>query len=323
MQHRLLPLILLCGAPMLLGGCVAAVVPLAASGALITRDKDKDSDTEGAGTNEVQVEQDQTPEVIVDPAREPAEPTAETKSQPEPPMAEAEAELPAVRAGPAQESLDPPPEPSPLSSPAPQEPAAIGPTDFRAYDVMYTYVDLQARRDPVETPRQSAVLVAPGTLSPVRTDCSIRPPSILLDLDPLDGIFDPAVAKTPNASLPQMLAALRLQEVEIFWTSALPAVRAGDVRNALTESGLDPRGRDGLLLMRNKDDRKQARIKDLSETHCLVAIAGDRRADFDELYLYIRDKTAAQPLEELIGAGWFLTPLPLTAPSPENQGQTR
>ena len=108
-----------------------------------------------------------------------------------------------------------------------------------------------------------------------------------------------------------MLAALRLQEVEIFWSSTLPAVRAGEVRKVLTNSGLDPRGRDGLLLMRNKEDRKQARIKDLGETHCLIAIAGDRRADFDELYLYLRDKSAAQPLEELIGAGWFLTPLPL------------
>lgn len=326
MRRRLLSAIAACGAPVLLGGCVAAVVPLAASGALITRDRDKNSEADKVDDKEVQAKQAQTPEVIVDPAPESAAPEGEPPAEPEQPAQEASSELPAVSTEAEPASPEPVPASAPLPNPAPpQSPpmGPVGPTDFRAYDVMYTYVDLQARRDPVETPRQSAVLAAPGSLSPIRTDCSIRPPAVLFDLDPMDGTFDPADATTADPSLPQMLAALRMQEIEIFWSSTLPAVRAGEVRKALTDSGLDPRGRDGLLLMRNKEDRKQARIKDLSETHCLVAIAGDRRADFDELYLYLRDKSAAQPLEELIGAGWFLTPLPLNAPSPLNQGQSR
>ena len=102
-----------------------------------------------------------------------------------------------------------------------------------------------------------------------------------------------------------------MQEVEIFWISSLPAVQAGAVRRALGTSGLDPDGKDNLLLMRNADDRKQERRRELAGTHCIVAIAGDTRADFDELYAYLKDRDAAQPLEELVGAGWFLTPLPI------------
>ena len=66
-----------------------------------------------------------------------------------------------------------------------------------------------------------------------------------------------------------------------------------------------------VAMMRNGEDRKQERRREVSKTHCVVAIAGDTRADFDELYLYLKDRSAAQPLEELVGAGWFLTPLPI------------
>ncbi len=64
-------------------------------------------------------------------------------------------------------------------------------------------------------------------------------------------------------------------------------------------------------MMRRKDDRKQTRRKELGETHCVIAIAGDMRGDFDELFLFLKDPASAAPLERLIGAGWFLIPLPL------------
>ncbi|MDN3647131.1 hypothetical protein QWY75_13040 [Pontixanthobacter aestiaquae] len=212
------------------------------------------------------------------------------------------------------------PEPTrPAVTLQPTQPA--GPTDFRAYDALYSYVDSQARRDPVQSPRQSAVLAAPGSLSPTRTDCSIRPPAVLIDLDPGDQTFDPSITPQANPALGQILASLRLQAIDIFWISKQPAIAAGAVRKSLVASGLDPRGNDALLLMRRADDRKQARRKELAETHCLLAIGGDTRADFDELYLYLKDKTAAQPLEELIGAGWFLTPLPLNAQTPQTGRQ--
>jgi len=246
---------------------------------------------------------------------------------PPPPPAAARASLaaPPFTAEPPQAAapaptVELPPSPSEADAifPAPAKAATIpavpfGPTDFRAYDVMYKYVDIQSRRDPVDLPRQSAILAAPGSLSPLRTDCSIRPPAVVVDLDPGTDIFDPAIVPAPNPALSQMLASLRLQEVEVFWISELAAVKAGEVRRSLVESGMDAQGRDQLLLMRRVGDRKQTRRRELSETHCLIAIAGDNRGDFDELFLYLRDKSAAQPLEELIGAGWFLTPLPLNA----------
>lgn len=200
------------------------------------------------------------------------------------------------------------------SEAGPQDIAEANPvsTDFRAYDVFYGYVEQQSRRDPVGNPRQSALLASPGSLSPRRTDCSIRPPAVLVDLDPAGSAMSLTNGQRPDPALTQILLSLRLQEIEIFWISQRPALDAGAIRRALVASGLDPQGRDGLLLMRREDDRKQIRRQELGETHCLLAIAGDERADFDELYLYLKDKSAAQPLEELIGAGWFLTPLPLT-----------
>ena len=43
------------------------------------------------------------------------------------------------------------------------------------------------------------------------------------------------------------------------------------------------------------------------------AIAGDRKADFDEVFDYLRnpDGPVAIALEQFIGAGWFLAPPPI------------
>ncbi len=373
MPRRLLKLTLAATALPMLGGCVAAIVPLAAGGAMFGDDvmggDDNEDNAEAIAVREAEVEVIETAAAAPPPVSEPvaeapveasvaeAEPvelaavdTAETHAPTEAPTligpVDSEPVEPLFRlptadaAEPVEnmESTEVLPNPSeppraevaatvgagenvpvsapPAPPPPPTQTVPYGPTDFRAYDVLYNYVDLQSRRDPVDNARQSAILAAPGTLSPMRTDCSIRPPAVLIDLDPGDGVFDPEIAASPNPALSQMLASLRLQEVEVFWISQLAAIRAAEVRSALVDSGMDPQGRDQLLLMRRVDDRKQTRRRELSETHCLLAIAGDNRADFDELYLYLKDKSAAQPLEELIGSGWFLTPLPLTIPSP-------
>ena len=54
------------------------------------------------------------------------------------------------------------------------------------------------------------------------------------------------------------------------------------------------------------DERKQTRRDALAKTHCIVAILGDERADFDELYLYLKDRDAVVPPDAIIGNGWFL-----------------
>ena len=84
------------------------------------------------------------------------------------------------------------------------------------------------------------------------------------------------------------------------------------MRRALRASGLDPAGRDELVLMRYPEERKQTRREDFAKQYCLVAIAGDDRADFDELFEYLKNPTAAGPLDALFGKGWFVIPRPLS-----------
>ncbi|MBO0750424.1 MAG: hypothetical protein J2O44_08355, partial [Porphyrobacter sp.] len=101
--------------------------------------------------------------------------------------------------------------------------------------------------------------------------------------------------------------------VVVLWISRLPAARAADVARALRTSGLDPQGQDQLLLIRNGDDRKQVLRQDAEKDVCIVAIAGDERGDFDELFDYLRNPEGAAGLYPLMGHGWFLVPS-LSAP---------
>lgn len=279
--------------PAVLSGCVAAAIPVLAGGMLAGKDRiglDSPPDEITAPAPKVTID-DATDSPTVD---EPAEAIADPAPTPPPPEIEAELAASVIR-------------------------TAAGPADPQLA-LLSSYVETQVRQDPVSQPRLSAILAAPGTLSPDRSDCSIRPPAVVFDLDPADEAFDPSGNAKADPALVQMLHSFRMQEVEIFWVSELAALDAGKIRKRLVDSGLDPVGRDGLLLMRRVDDRKQARRRELSETHCAIAIAGDRKTDFDELYEYLKDPSAAKPLDSLLGAGWFLIPSPLLDQSP-SEGQ--
>lgn len=325
-RRSLLLSVLLLGSAASLSGCVAAAIPLVAGGAMVVRGDSRDDE-----------KVEQVPAPVVAKVDAPVESTV--PAQPALTVAATPVELPPVagpsdRAGALEDGPGEVPaagsdsfegafpaegeniaatEMSSMTAPARVAiaPGSREPLSLRAYDALYSYVDAQARRDPVEQPRDSALLASPALLRPDRTECSIRPPAVVVDIDPGEGTFDPSISPAPNTILGQMLGAMRQQEIEIYWISALPAVQAGAVRKALGAAGLDPDGKDQLLLMRNGEDRKQERRRELARSHCVVAIAGDTRADFDELFAYLKDRNAAQPLEELVGAGWFLTPLPL------------
>ncbi|NJK31325.1 MAG: hypothetical protein HC927_02305 [Deltaproteobacteria bacterium] len=47
-------------------------------------------------------------------------------------------------------------------------------------------------------------------------------------------------------------------------------------------------------------------MENLAATACIIAIAGDERADFDERYRYLRNPRAGAQLDLLIDDGWFL-----------------
>ncbi|WP_374406798.1 hypothetical protein [Pelagerythrobacter sp.] len=254
-----------------LGGCVAAAIPLVAGGAIATRG-DTDEERSDASL---------------------ATPRSEAPAAPSPTLGNTPQSAPAS--------------PAPGSLAAEAQAATLAVASGRAgdYDAFLAHATAQAARDPIAAPRSSAILTAPGSLTPTTTECAILPPAVVIDLDPRGATLDIA-ALAADPVLARGLAALRLQGVEVNWISNASAGQAGALRTRLRETGLDPEARDALLLMRRATDRKQLRRKELSQTHCVVAIAGDERPDFDELFGYLKDPSAAADLEPLVGDRWFL-----------------
>jgi hypothetical protein len=155
----------------------------------------------------------------------------------------------------------------------------------------------------------SALLVASPSLDePKRRACPAQFPAVVIDLDDGATAFAPEHLGKAPAAVVQGLAKLRQAGVVVLWISQLPAARARDVAAALRGSGLDPTGQDQLLLVRGADDRKQLLRQDANGDVCIVAIAGDKRGDFDELFDYLRNPDAAVGLYPMMDNGWFLVP---------------
>ena len=158
-----------------------------------------------------------------------------------------------------------------------------------------------------EVARPSALLADPVALDGKRARClADQPTSVLIDLDPAEGAFAPPARP---ASLPEHAAALAsLREAGIFigWVSQNSVIETGAVRSALEQSGLDPSGGDVLLLIAGEDDRKQSLRENFARSACIIAIAGDERADFDERFRYLRNPAAGARLDRLIGDAWHL-----------------
>lgn len=158
---------------------------------------------------------------------------------------------------------------------------------------------------------EAAMLSNRVTLEPVKAQCGGVSPTVLIDLDPEGGLFDSTTASRPPSGLARGLAQLRESGVNIAWISGNGIDKLDAIKRALTYSGLDLANEDRVLLVRGPDDRKQTLREELSQISCLVAIAGDTRSDFDELYDYLKNPSDANSLEPLIGDGWFLIPQPL------------
>lgn len=164
---------------------------------------------------------------------------------------------------------------------------------------------------------QSALILSDGLfVAPHRRPCSQRFPAVILDLDKARTAFAPADGEQPAAGLAEGLARLRSAGIVVLWLTELPAAQVGAVAGALRSSGLDPEGKDQFLLVRGPDDRKQVLREQANEDVCVVAIAGDQRSDFDELFDYLRNPDGAAGLDAMLGEGWFLVPQPLAAPAP-------
>ena len=161
--------------------------------------------------------------------------------------------------------------------------------------------------------RGRSVLLEAGTPVglPRLRQCEGKIPAVVLDLDSGAQAFAPGAAHTPSPALVEGLARMRETGVVVLWITALPAGEVSAVAEALKSSGLDPAGSDPLLLVRSGGDRKQVLREDAQRDVCVIAIAGDRKGDFDELFDYLRDPASGASLDYLLGAGWFIVPPPL------------
>ncbi|MDC8755395.1 hypothetical protein OIK40_12165 [Erythrobacter sp. sf7] len=277
---------LLALAGMSLSGCVAAAIPaLAGAGILGTR-----VDGERAGEPVANA-----PSVAV--ARPSPEPAPVIAA---PPPAAAAVAAPVVAAAPA-----PPKAPQALTTyPDPANPIPENQYGFARF-VRYGQASAVGARNGADL--LSAMLSDPVALDGQRRRCAVGEQSVaVIDLDPKGGVFTPPAKPVRHDGLVLGLAVLREAGVEIAWLSDMPVEKSGQLRAVLEQSGLDPRGQDIISLSRGADDSKQKRRENLAGITCVVAIAGDERADFDERYKYLRSPEAGAGLEPLIGDGWFL-----------------
>jgi hypothetical protein len=186
-----------------------------------------------------------------------------------------------------------------------------------AADPWKPFVDYALRRAADKQQTDSALLGpdALSALQPRRLACPQRPAAVVLDLDVGPAAFAPASTGLPSPGLAEGLARLREAGIVVLWISQASANQVREVADALLLSGLDPTGRDPLLLMRSADDRKQTLRQEANLDVCVIAVAGDRRGDFDELFDYLREPAAAASLEAMLGSGWFIAPTPFAPAS--------
>lgn len=193
--------------------------------------------------------------------------------------------------------------------PAPGRPGGGG-------DPWQPFVAYALRRATGPELTQSVLLSESGSssLSQRLRDCPEREPAVIVDLDAGPAAFSPGMAGSPAPGLAEGLARLREAGVIVLWISQIDANQVREVADALVVSGLDPTGRDPLLLARNAEDRKQTLREEANLDVCVIAIAGDRRSDFDELFDFLRDPNGARALEGMFGSGWFIAPVPFGQP---------
>lgn len=214
---------------------------------------------------------------------------------------------------------EPIPQPAIVEVPAPvvvtaSEPMpATAPTAsaVTAYAAFHRFALERLAASPAGAGRRSMLLADPASLDPALQTCGPRPPAVLIDLDPANSLLPLVTTNRADPLLAALLADLRGRGVAVYWITGHAPGAAAAIRQQLVDSTLDPTGNDPLIVTRFASESKQVRRQTLGQTHCLLAILGDTRGDFDELYDYLRDPALADPLEVLVDHGWFLAPNPL------------
>lgn len=162
---------------------------------------------------------------------------------------------------------------------------------------------------------RGAILVDRVSLiEPKAIECGEKPLAILIDIDPAPG--DTIIEGEP-AGFGTLLQLLRDADIAIGWISQrTPAMLESDI-DALRSGPVPAFRDDDIQLPAASGPAKQDRRLGLAASHCVLAIAGDRRADFDILFDYLRDPDYAIRLEAWMDRGWFLLPYPASVADAE------
>jgi hypothetical protein len=178
----------------------------------------------------------------------------------------------------------------------------------------FAHFALAAAQPKPGQPLRSA-LIDPATMAsrPTRANCGSQPRAVLIDLDPGKAAFDLDDPPAAAPHLTEQLATLRDAGLTILWQASLPADAAERLHVTLAAVGLDPDRADRLLLIRKPGERKQDRRQDAARDWCILAAAGDAKGDFEEAFDYLRDPDGilASALSANLGDGWFLTEQPV------------
>lgn len=220
------------------------------------------------------------------------------------------AQLAPVTANPASPAVVEP-EPGLEPEPATVAPPVSATSAVTAYAAFHRFALDRLAASPAGAGRRSMLLADPASLDPTLQTCGPRPPAVLIDLDPANSRLPLVTTSRADPLLAALLADLRGRGVAVYWITGHAPGAAAAIRQQLVDSTLDPTGNDPLIVTRFASESKQVRRQTLGQTHCLLAILGDTRGDFDELYDYLRDPALADPLEVLVDHGWFLAPNPL------------
>lgn len=273
-MHRRLAFTL--GLTPLLTGCVAAVLPVIAAGTIARQ---------GVAGDEADAA----------PATMPASPII-AQVAPAPTPAPAPETAPEAAQPPAV--IAPPAEPPATNPPANSDSAAI-----------IAHVRSRAALVAGGAPVLSLVLADPLTLAePAYAPCGERPTAVIFDAD--RGSAVPG----DLADLRQLTAAIRAANVTIFWVSDRGESTAATIGDALAAGGIDPDHADSIVTTRPGFERKQLLRHAIAQSHCVLALVGDTRADADEAYAYLRDPDSPLAIDANWGNGWFLLPLPDLSP---------
>lgn len=281
-----------------LSGCVAALIPLAAMG------------TVTATGNRAEIQRSRERRFAERLAREAAEEAASLES------------------GLARSSTPT----APAASPGLAAIEAMG-GPSRYAELTRFALDRQTRRTGGEALTSVVTVDGFDITRPAFIPCGTLPPAVVIDLDDANAGLDPALGERLTADrlraepgLAAELARLRAAGIAVLWLSDQGFEVDQAVYANLQASGLDAAGRDPLYAQMVPDDRKQGRRQEIASRYCVLAVAGDKRADAEEAYDYLVRPELAAPLESLWGNGWFILPLPLrtvtaepAAPSPSPQ----